>query len=495
MLRLPKLITKTLSVRLSLIVVSAMSILLVASMIIMLHYSRKAVKDEALNKAAQTLEGTVQRIDNIMLSIEQSTGNIYFSLMQHLDEPEMMFTYCRELVLANPYISGCAIALEPHFYKDREYFMAYVYRTGKGLSYSDSPIIQAETFGDKPYTEQIWYTLPMETKIPKWVNPLKDINADVEPIITFSIPLYGADGIPVGVIGVDLSLNQLSKIILAVKPSPNSYCTLLAEDGSFIVHPDSDKLIHQTVFTQLSKGADPTVKKAADAMVSGETGYMPFRMNGADYYVFYKPFSRNAVRGRAIDKLEWSAGIIYPKDDIFGDYNRLLYYVIGIAIIGLLLLLALSQVIIHRQLKPLVMLSESAQSIANGNYSDIIPDSKQDDEIGRLQDNFQHMQQSLSVHIRDLEQMTATLKERGEVLRKEYERTQKADKMKNTFLHNMTNQMAEPANAISNDVETLCNANMHMDRQQAESLTSNILHQGKVITELLNNLLNMSQDK
>jgi methyl-accepting chemotaxis protein len=141
------------------------------------------------------------------------------------------------------------------------------------------------------------------------------------------------------------------------------------------------------------------------------------------------------------------------------------------------------------------MLSESAQSIANGNYSDIIPDSKQDDEIGRLQDNFQHMQQSLSVHIRDLEQMTATLKERGEVLRKEYERTQKADKMKNTFLHNMTNQMAEPANAISNDVETLCNANMHMDRQQAESLTSNILHQGKVITELLNNLLNMSQDK
>ena len=56
--------------------VSAMAVLLIASMIVMLLYSRKNVKDEALQEAMQTLDGTIQNIDNILLSVEQATGNV-----------------------------------------------------------------------------------------------------------------------------------------------------------------------------------------------------------------------------------------------------------------------------------------------------------------------------------------------------------------------------------------------------------------------------------
>ena len=48
MLRLSKIINKTLSVRLSLIVVLSMAILLMASLMVMLFFSRKAVKEEML---------------------------------------------------------------------------------------------------------------------------------------------------------------------------------------------------------------------------------------------------------------------------------------------------------------------------------------------------------------------------------------------------------------------------------------------------------------
>ena len=101
MLQLPKIINRTLSVRLSLIVVFSMAILLMASLTAMLHYSRKSIKEEALQKASQTLEGTVQRIDNILLGVEQSMGNIYFNMLPFLNQPDMMFTCCRELVEAN----------------------------------------------------------------------------------------------------------------------------------------------------------------------------------------------------------------------------------------------------------------------------------------------------------------------------------------------------------------------------------------------------------
>ena len=95
MRRLTKIINKTLSVRISLMVFIAMAILLMASLAVMLYYSRKAVKEEALQKASQTLEAAVQRIDNILLSVEQTSGNIFFSMINHVDDPDMMLTYSR----------------------------------------------------------------------------------------------------------------------------------------------------------------------------------------------------------------------------------------------------------------------------------------------------------------------------------------------------------------------------------------------------------------
>ena len=515
-----------------------MAILLMASLVVMLHYSRKTIREESLNEAAQTLEGTVQRIDNILLSVEQATGNMFFNLLPHLDDKDMIISSCRKLVEANPQIAGCAIAMKPYYFKDREYFMAYYYRQSNGgqswdsdtrvtvsqddsLLFTDSPIIQAETFGNCPYTEQIWYTDPIVTAKPKWLNPLIGIEADVEPITTFCLPIPGPDGEPIGVIGVDVSLSLLSHIVLAAKPSPNSYCTLLAADGSYIVHPDSTKLLRQLFSSgdamsdgQLTESAPskvvealrstPSAWDAANAMLSGETGYKPFTLNGQNYYVFYKPFKRAAIPGRSIEELDWSAGIIYPEDDIFGDYNHLFYYVLIIAAIGLILLFVLSRSIIHRQLKPLLMLTESAQLIAKGNYDEPIPDSHQSDEIGRLQAHFQQMQQSLSTHIGELEHLTDTLRKHGMELRAAYEHAQQGDRMKTAFMHNMTNQMVNPANAIDSAVEALC-ALSNKSRQEsdsesqgtvatAERLTNEIQQHGKTITKILNNLIYVSED-
>jgi len=469
----------------------------------MLFFSRKAVKEEALQKASQTLDATVQRIDNILLSVEQTSGNFYFNMLPHLSNPDKMYTFSRQLLDANPYVVGCAIAFKPYYYNDRELFMAYYHRVTPSDSTAEGLVVRSETFGDRPYTEQVWFAAPMASGKPGWQNPLKGMNVEKEPMITFSLPIPGTDGKPVGVLGVDVALSLFSQIVLSAKPSAHSYCTLLDGDGSFIVHPDSAKLFHQTVFTQSEYGADPSVSEAAQAMVSGEMGYMPFRMNNTDYFVFYKPFKRAAITGRSMEKLEWSAGIIYPEDDIFGDYNSLVYYVLAIAIVGLLLIFILSRTIIHRQLKPLSMLTESAQRIAKGNYFDPIPDSRQEDEIGRLQDNFQQMQQTLATHISDLEQMTATLKENNERLHATYNQAQKAERMKIAFLHNMTNQMVAPAEAIDRDVDALCEKRRAGEKRPEENrpdtekrddsrLVDDIQHNGNTIAELLNNLLNIS---
>ena len=82
MARLPKIITRTLSFRLSLRVIIALATLLMAALLIMFVFSRKAVKEEALLDAEQTLESTVERIDNILLGVEQAAGNVYWKIFQ-----------------------------------------------------------------------------------------------------------------------------------------------------------------------------------------------------------------------------------------------------------------------------------------------------------------------------------------------------------------------------------------------------------------------------
>ena len=467
-----------------------MALLLMGSLFVMLLFSRKAVKEEALQNVSQTLDGTIQCIDNILLSVEQESGNFYFSMLPHLHDADMMDTYCRKLVETNPYVAGCAIAFKPNYFKGHDLFMIYYHREEK----NPKRIIKSDTFGNTPYTEQSWYTHPMKKRMPGWLNPLKDMKLDMKPILTFALPIVNREGETIGVIGVDISLSVLSQIVEAAKPSPNAYCVLLDRDGSFIVHPDSKNLYQQTALT-LSDEKGYSVKEAAEAMVKGETGYKPIRSEGIDYYIFYKPFERVAVTGRAIEKQGWSTGIIYPIDDITGDYNSLFHYVLAIAIIGLLILFLTCRTIIHRQIKPLLMLTEKAQRIAQGHYEEEIPDSRQEDEIGRLQDNFRLMQQSLATHIGELEQLTTTLHERGEHLRTAYDAVQKADRMKTAFLHNMTNQMVDPAVAINRDVRELCDTSSHRDQQETSQLVDDIQNNGETIAELLNNLINISDEE
>ena len=70
-------------------------LLLAISLGILFYFSHKVLLKEAMRDAELTLEGTAQTIDNILMSVEQSAGNIYHDLMEHLDEPDRMYVYCQ----------------------------------------------------------------------------------------------------------------------------------------------------------------------------------------------------------------------------------------------------------------------------------------------------------------------------------------------------------------------------------------------------------------
>ena len=474
------------SLRLNLLVICEMVLLLLLSLAVLLYFSRQTLKEEAIHNAEQTLEGTVQQIDNVLLGVEQTTYNVYQDLKEHLDEPERMFTYSREIVEANPYISGCAIIFKPNYYPDRELFMAYVHRSSTDLGAEE--LVAADSFGDLAYTEQVWYTAPMKTKRASWTDPLPE-EEDEGVTLSFCLPIFDRQQECVGVVVADLPVTWLSQIILAVKPFAHSYSVLLSGNGSYIIHPDEEKLSTFTVLNQVEEGVDPTVRDAAAAMLAGDTGYKPFRLDGKDWYVFYKPFQLDRAYGMPMDKLRWSVGMVILEDDFIGEHTHLIYLVLAITVVGVLLFFFLCRMLIRRQMKPLRMLTRSAQRIADGHYDETIPNAQREDEIGQLMDHFQQMQRSLASKSAELQQLTAMLTERGEELRRAYGNVQGSDRMKATFLHYMTTQMTVPSDLIERSVMKLTNQYEELTPEEAEQEVDVIKKQSGIVLNLLDHMV------
>lgn len=442
------------SLRINLVVVCGVVLLLAASLAVMYYFSYQAIHQEARLNAEQTIESTEQCMDNILLSVEQSTGNVYRELCSHLKQPERLEKYCRQLVTCNPYIVGAAVCMEPGYYPGREFFMTYVHRKG-GTTKGKPQLVVSDHFGSKPYTEHVWYTQPMTTGRACWTDPQPE-EEDEGLTITFCLPIYEQSSDPVGTFVADLSVDLLSQEVLKASDSSNRYCVLLSSDGTFIVHPNQQKRNSRTPLIMQEGASDSEVQQIIQSMHAGETGNHPFRLDGKDWHVFYKPFQQTEVEGRSMEKLKWSIGVVYSEDEAFGSLGHLFINVLVISVLTLLVFYLLSRFVTRWQLKPLRQLTVATQQIAQGHYDYPMPNIRRNDEIGLLYEHFQNMKQALATQVHELSQMTTTLKKRREIMREVYAKEQSVDRVKTSFLHYVTNQMIQPSEDIQRCVNTIC---------------------------------------
>ena len=471
----------SLSTRLSLWVIFFVALLFMVSLTVMYYYAYTAIKTETQEYAEQTLSGTVKYIDNMLHKTEVATKMTHWSVEHHLNLPDSMISYTRNVLKSNPSIVGIAIAFEPGFYgKEDSLFMAYSYRTSLE---QDAQICSSPTFGNTPYTEQSWYSQPVRLDSSRWSRNFgSDVSQVYASVITYSIPIHDHTGKVVGVVAADLSIEQVSRMVLATKPFPHSYCTLLSRKGHFIVHPDSTKLFHQDVFDQVTSQSRE-VKAVAEKMLTGQRGNQRVKMDGEECRVFYMPFKN----------IGWSGALVCPEDEVYAPLNHLLQLMIILTIVGVLLLLLYFYVVIDRQLRPLRSLTEAVGRIAEGEFDQPLPLSNRKDEIGHLQNSFHTMQSSLVDHIGKINQMSKTLKERNEALSAAYEKAKEADRVRTAFRHSMTGQMIQPSSEILAAIDAIKKALADGDNSELAHQTDSIDASNQKIIKVLNQLLEQSQ--
>jgi len=389
-------IRQSLSTRLSLFIVLFTAIILVVSLRFMFDISSQAIRQEAINRATQNLESTALRVNAILERVEVATNNTDWLITRHLDGPDSMFVYSRRILENNPDLNGCSIAFEPDYFKEKgRWFSAY--------SMNDHGNIRTTQEGNSHYEYfyMDWYQLCKLLDRPVWTEPFMDYNPEdfysEEMIVSYCKPIKDHDGRYIGTISVDLSLGWLSQTISAVKPYPNSYSIMIGRGGTFFVHPDTNKLFYQTIFTETLDHEDTALAALGHAMQRGEEGMCQLKVDGEDCYVFYKPLGQTG----------WSTAIVCPESDIFGNFKRIKLAVTIAGFVALLLMLFACIRIITLELRSLKQLAKQAETIANGNFDKTLPPSNRIDEIGQLSHSFSDMQRSLVKYIEELKETTA----------------------------------------------------------------------------------------
>ena len=386
------------SARLSLWVVLFSALISLAAQAFVFMHSRHSLEEEAIKGATQVLDNATLRLNNILEDVELAADNIEWLVYRHLDSKESMLEYSRSAVQGAPFLSGCSISFEPYFFKNDHYFSAYSGYVGD--------VVQTMQEGSDTYQYfyMDWYLLPKLLNQPCWTEPYSDWDweddsaMETDKLVSYCKPLTGEDGAYIGSISMDLSLEWLSETISSVKPYPHSYSILIGRGGSYLVHPDPEKLFYQTIFTQGMIKPDPDVDALGHSMIDWEEGVRKIKLDGVPCYVFYKPLRATG----------WSMAIVCPRSDVFAGLNRLRLLSLGIALLGLLLMFYVCFRVIKKTVRPLEALANGAENIASGHFDSTLPtDENRLDEIGTLTRSFEHMQSSLVSYIDELTRTTA----------------------------------------------------------------------------------------
>ena len=486
MIEMRKHIRQSLSTKLCLDILFVVVLIFSLSLGFLYWQSRNIIRQEAIDEASHVLDNTALRVKGYMVEVETATRNILWLVNLHTHDQDSLLKYTHRIVANHPNTNGCSITMEPDFYPGDEYgFSAYSVRLDNhSTTEKDSVVTVREAEYD--YYNKVWYKTPRQKRTACWVDPFDDYNegtlSNPELIASYCIPLNDREGKFIGVISTDLSLNRLTETITAEHPYEHSYFMMLGTDGHYFVHPDTTKLLKQTIFTGTDPREHTDVVTLGSEMTNGRTGHMEVKLDGKQHIVLYRP----------LEGTQWSVALVCPSNELLRGYNSLNYILLPLLVIGLLLLGMGCHRIVKHFIQPLGLLAAELRQIGHGDYEKRLPPSQRTDLIGQLQNSFCEMRRSISQHIRDAEQAKQETEQRTTELEQATQLARQASEQKTQFMQNMSHQIRTPLNIVHGFAQVLRDENVEMTDDEKRQIADTMYVQTNNLDYMVSKLLTAS---
>ena len=453
--------------------------------------SRYLIREEAKDRSNSILKTTILSVRHYMSTIETSTNANAWLMEEHFT-PDSLEIISRKILQMNPNILSCSVNAEPDMFPQYgHHFSIYTVREGD--------TIQSFRETAYEYHEKLWYKTALKAGKPCWVEPFGEHTEGTidhhEAVASYCRPLRLADGRLAGVVAVDFDFDHLSKTINEAQHHyPDAYFMLVGKDGRFFIHPDAAKLFRKTIFTDTDPLKNADIIALGHEMTEGsKEGTMHINTSGKRYHVCYQP----------VPGTDWTLALVCPDSEVLTSYHQLAYVMAFVIIIGLLVLLWLTNHVAKLTVSPLNDLLNMTQEIADGNYDETIPHSSQLDLFSRLQDSFATMQQSLKEKMGNIHQAARELRKRNEQQQKAIDMAEAAQKEKDIFIQNVSHQIRTPLNLMLGFMEVLHEqlkargdnpeALGYLEKQELDNMTESMKHNAVLLKRMILMLYDSSE--
>jgi diguanylate cyclase (GGDEF)-like protein len=361
------------------VIVVAVTIVTLLSLLFVLNAEHKK-SDQTLLLLCETGE---RNLDYYFNSVEKSVGKVSSYVQEDLDGLE-------------------EDKLAKHMERVRKYFDEMAYRTNgvltyyyrvdpevstkvKGFWYTNldrEGFVEHEPTDISKYDTQdtsrlVWFTVPKHTGEPIWLPPYITDNLDVR-VLSYNVPIYYRDKF-VGVVGIEIDYSTMAEQVESIRLYTNGYSFITDRNGNLVFHPHIDV----AEMTEESKPKPPTG-------LLNDTSFVQYTFEDKQKQGVWLPLSN-----------DMKIYVAVPREEIYGDWWKLIVEVIVASVIVLLLLSFYTMRYTKRITKPLEDLTAAAEQVNRGNY-DLSLDYDGDDEVGRLTSTFKRLAGHMKEHINDL---------------------------------------------------------------------------------------------
>lgn len=240
------------------------------------------------------------------------------------------------------------------------------------------------------FTERVWYPC-VEAHKTVLTDPYIDPSSG-KMIISAVAPVYDQAGNePLGVAGIDISLERMSEVMAHYKVGENGYLLLVSGEGKIIYHPQSEMIERKLEDVEVSQNLKDAVKQEKEQ-------FLKYKLDGETKFgvVAFSESTGYTV----ISNMPWI--------EFYSLILILIVILVVIFVLGLILIVFNIRRSAANLTKPILELNQSAQQLAAGDL-DVHLQITAEDEIGELGRSFGETVNRLKTYIDYIDEMAKVL--------------------------------------------------------------------------------------
>lgn len=315
-------------------------------------------------------------------------------------------------------------------------------------------------------------------------------------MVSVSTPVYEGDTFR-GIMGVDVTLQQISEHLNRLRPTPNGFAFLIDQNGKLIAAPPTalELIVGQSSLTnelierplvEMLQTSMPEFNATLSAMANGGSSVTNAVVGDVPMFLAYAP----------LVNLGWNLAIVAPVGEVIAESAHVSDAIADgitaivrstLIVMGLTLVLAIAgTALFSRQLtEPIRALAQGTKSVSAGDFNVEVPITSHD-ELGLLAQSFNSMTQRIRNLLTDLEM-------RNQEAESARARAEQSDKTKSAFLASMSHELRTPLNAVINFSKYVAKGSQGpVNEKQAQTL-GYVIENGNHLLALINDVLDMSK--